>query len=159
MRTWWNERFSFETKAGIVALALVGLAIGGWVAADGLGSAKAVKSTSAKRVGTTSAVRTVVHVVTVREPGKLIKERVPVIQRVYYRTKPRPAAQPKPEPPRTVYLTTTVVRTVERDRPYPVTGPTRTVTRVVTKTVEHTEWKVLTVVNPVTVTVTVPSAP
>ena len=82
-----------------------------------------------------------------------------MIQRVYYRTKPRPAAKPKPEPPRTVYLTTTVVRTVQRDRPYPVTGPTRTVTRVVTKTVEHTEWKVLTVVNPVTVTVTVPSTP
>jgi hypothetical protein len=144
---WWNERVSFETKAALAVLAVVGLVVGGWLAAAGLGSAHATNDSAAKPVkrarSIAVAVRTVERVVTVRRPGKVIKERVPVTKTVYERAKQTPA---KPGPTRTTYLTRTVLRTV-----------TQTVTQVVTKTVQQIQWRVLKVVNPVTVTVTVTS--
>jgi hypothetical protein len=151
---WWNEHISFETKAALAVLAVVGLVIGGWLAATGLSSAHATdaKKTTASTV--VEAVRTVERVVTVREPGKVIKERVPVVKRIY--EQPKQSAK-RVAPTRTVYQTATVLRTVPSYHSYPVTAPARTVTQVVTTTVEHVEWRVVKVVNPVTVTVTVPS--
>jgi hypothetical protein len=159
---WWNERVSFETKAALAVLAVVGLVVGGWLAAAGLGSAHATNDSAAKPVkrarSIAVAVRTVERVVTVRRPGKVIKERVPVTKTVYERAKQTPA---KPGPTRTTYLTRTVLRTVPSYHAYPVTQPaktvTQTVTQVVTKTVQQIQWRVLKVVNPVTVTVTVTS--
>jgi hypothetical protein len=148
---WWNERVSFETKAALAVLAVVGLVVGGWLAADGLSSAKA--SDAKQTASTVLAVTTVEHVVTVREPGRVVKERVPVVRRIYE----RPKRSAKPGAVRTVYATSTVLRTVPRYHAYAVTQPARTVTQVVTTTVEKTQWRVLKVVNPVTVTVTVTS--
>lgn len=151
-RTWWRERVPLEDKivAGVFLLLL--LLGGGWLAANSLSSA------SASAGGNTGPLfETVERLVTVQGPGKVVKvkERVPVIKRIYVR--PKRQATSKAGPASTVYLTSTVVRTIPSYRPYPVTQPARTVTQVVTKTVVHTEWKVLQVVQPVTVTVTAPS--
>jgi hypothetical protein len=157
---WWNERVSFETKAALAVLAVVGLVVGGWLAAAGLGSAHATNDASGKKPSASIAVavRTVERVVTVHSPGKVIKERVPVTKTVYQRSKRGTA---KVGPASTVYLTSTVLRTVPSYHPYAVTQPaktvTQTVTQVVTKTVQQIQWRVLKVVNPVTVTVTVTS--
>jgi hypothetical protein len=159
---WWNERVSFETKAALAVLAVVGLVVGGWLAAAGLGSAHATNTAAGKRPAAPVAfrIRTVQRVVTVtvRRPGKVIKERVPVTKTVYERAKQAPVQR---GPARTVYLTSTALRTVPSYHAYAVTQPaktvTQTVTQLVTKTVTQTQWRVLKVVTPVTVTVTVTS--
>ena len=150
-RTWWRERVPLEDKivAGVFLLLL--LLGGGWLAANSLSSASANASGSKAPI-----FETVDRLVTVQGPGTVIKvkERVPVVRRVYVHTK---AKASKPGATRTVYVTSTVVRTIPSYHAYPVTAPAKTVVETVTKTVVHTEWKVLQVVQPVTVTVTAPS--
>jgi hypothetical protein len=162
----WHERVSGGAKAVLAVLVLGGVVVGGWYAAQKLPSAKASDS------GARTIVRTVEHVITLQTRGKVVVKRVPVIRRIYVAN--RAAAPTTVRVAHTVLSTQTVVRTIAapviRSRPETVTlsAHTHTVTKTrsitTTKTVPVTtvQWRVITVVEkqkPVTVTVTVPTAP
>ncbi|HEY7399256.1 MAG TPA: hypothetical protein VH538_13195 [Gaiellaceae bacterium] len=156
-RAWWRERVPFEQKAAVVVLFLGGVLVAGWLAADSLSSASASVTKASS-----SLVETVDRVVTVREPGKNVTTRVPVVKIVHVAAK-GPAAKT-----RTVDRTSTVFATSTVRLPeyvtHVVTAPPRTVTDTVTEvrttTVTKAQWRVVTVVEkspPVTVTVTAPA--
>jgi hypothetical protein len=152
---WWRDRVPFEEKVAVAVFALAALLVGGWVVADNLSSASAGSS---RRSSEAAAVEAVTRVVTVHDRGRVVTDKVPVVKRVVVREKDNPTGKT-----RTVVQTRTAVRTstvFERVPSYVthvVTAPPQTVTEVVTKTVPQVEWKVLTVVQ--TVTITVPSSP
>src|SRR5215467_2198020 len=86
---WWRERVPFEHKAALVVLFLAALLVGGWLAADSLSTASASVSKSSSVV-----VETVERIVTVREPGRSVTTRIPVVKFVRVRAK-GPAARTK----------------------------------------------------------------
>jgi hypothetical protein len=153
MRSWSRDGVTFEQKATAGVLAFGALVVAGWLTADSLSSSSAHSGTTAGRA--TATVVTVTSVRTVRQPGPVVTEDVPVTNRVLVRSKPK-------------VVTTTVVRTstafgtstVYRNLPAPaavtqvVTAPPRTVTRLVTTT----QWRVITIAQKAsTVTITVPA--
>lgn len=155
-RAWWRERVSFEQKAAAVVLFLGALLVAGWLAADSLSTASASPSTTSS-----DAVATVEKIVTVREPGKNVTTRVPVVKIVHVRAKAAPVRTKTVARTSTVYATSTV--RLPEYVTHVVKEPTQTVTDtftdVLTTTVTKTQWRVVTVVEkspPVTVTVTAP---
>lgn len=147
-RWWWRYSVPAEVKIPL-ALALIGLLLfGGYVAAGQLSGASAADSSNHYVLETT-----VRKVVTVREHGKLVVKRVPVVvHRSVTRTKYQTVVQTVQQ---THYVTTPgkvrevvgkpVVRTVTQVLP---------VERVVRVTVEHTVTDTQTVTVVATVTVT-----
>jgi hypothetical protein len=79
-RWWWRNRVSQGARRGAGLVGVVLLLIGGWFAADRLTLAGADTGTDAYVLETT-----VERVVTVREEGKLVRKRVPVVKRVLVR--------------------------------------------------------------------------
>lgn len=155
---WWRERVPFEQKAAAVVLFLGVLLVAGWLAADSLSTASASVSTSS----TSPAVETVDKVITVREPGKSVTTRVPVVKIVHVKAKTSAAKTKTVARTSTVFATSTV--RVPAYVTHVVTAPTHTVTdtvtEVLTTTVTKAQWHVITVVEkspPVTVTVTAPA--
>jgi hypothetical protein len=150
----WRDDVSFEQKAAIAVLFFGCVLVAGWLAADQLSTASA-----GVRRTTTSATRveTVDKLVTVKEAGKAVTTRVPVVKRVIVtRQETTPAVTLVQT--RTDYATRTV--TVPRYVSQATTSSTRTVTQLVTTVATTVEWRVITVVeksNPVTVTVTTPA--
>jgi len=150
----WRERVTFEQKAAIAVLFFGCVLVAGWLAADQLSTASA-----GVRRTTTSAtsVETVDRLVTVKEAGKPVTTRVPVVKRVYVTRKETTPAVTLVRT-RTDYATRTV--TVPSNVRDPATPSTRTVTQLVTSVATTVEWHVITVVeksSPVTVTVTTPA--
>ena len=123
-RWYWHERVSVEVKA-LLGVALLALMLGGgWIAADRLSTAGAsVSGAEALTIETT-----VQKVVTVREKGKLVVKRVPVVKKVFLR-------------PRTAFETLTDVRT----NVVTVAGGVRTVRTKVVVHVPVVSKKVVTV--------------
>jgi len=156
----WRDQVSFEQKAAIAVLFFGCVLVAGWLAADQLSSASAGvrrTTTSGTRVATVDKVETVDKLVTVKEAGKAVTTRVPVVKRVYVTRKETTPAVTLVRT-RTDYATRTV--TVPQYVSHAATPSTRTVTQLVTTVATTVEWRVITVVeksNPVTVTVTTPA--
>src|SRR5689334_14725603 len=74
---WWRNRLSESSRRGAGLGLVILLLAGGWLAADRLTSAGAETGTDAYVLQTT-----IERVVTVREKGKLVERRVPVVRRV-----------------------------------------------------------------------------
>ena len=82
----WRDRVTFEQKAAIAVLFFGCVLVLGWLAADQLSSASAgVQRTTTS----TESVETVDKLVTVKEAGKPVTTRVPVVKRVYVTRKER----------------------------------------------------------------------
>jgi hypothetical protein len=80
-RWWWRERAPQEARLAVAAVAVVAFLAGGFFAADRLAQANAgVSETDAFTFQTT-----VERLVTVREHGKTVVRRVPVVRRVFLR--------------------------------------------------------------------------
>jgi hypothetical protein len=75
-RWWWRERVSGGTKVVATTLFVAALLSGGWIASSGLPGAHAEAASSSYVLETT-----VSRVVTVREHGKTIVKKVPVVIR------------------------------------------------------------------------------
>jgi hypothetical protein len=76
-RWWWGHRVGTETKVAVGAVLAAVLVVGGYFASSGLTGASAAPDNSASYVLQT----TVTRVVTVREHGKTIVKRLPVVVR------------------------------------------------------------------------------
>jgi len=149
----WRDRVTFEQKAAIAVLFFGCVLVLGWLAADQLSSASAgVQRTTTS----TESVETVDKLVTVKEAGKPVTTRVPVVKRVYVTRKER-------TPTVTVVQTQTAYDTRTSYGTQTVTVPTylnhaiTTSGLTVTQMVTTVQWRVITVVeksSPVTVTVT-----
>lgn len=153
---WWRERVSLVDKVTIAVCALAAVLVAGWIAADSLSSASAEPSSAASQSG--PLVETVTKVVTVRNRGRVVTDKVPVVKRVYVHD--QKAASGKTHTvvqTRTAFQTSTVVQRATAYVTHTVTAPPQTITQVVTETVPKVQWKVVTVVQ--TVTITVPSSP
>ena len=147
-RWWWRSSVPVEVKVPVAFVLVALLLVGGYFAAGQLSGASAANGSSADVFETT-----VRKVVTVREHGKLVVKREPVVvRRSVTRTKYRTVVQTVQQ---THYVTTPgkvrevvakpVVRTVTQVLP---------VERVVRVTVEHTVTDTQTVTVVATVTVT-----
>jgi len=152
----WRDDVTFEQKAAIAVLFFGAVLVAGWLAADQLSSASAGVQQTTTAVAeklSTKRVETVDKVVTVRQAGKPVTTRVPVVKRVYVtRNETTPGVTVVQT--QTVYDTRTV--TVPTYLNHSITAPGQTVTQFVTTV----EWRVITVVEkspPVTVTVTTPA--
>jgi hypothetical protein len=152
----WRDDVTFEQKAAIAVLFFGAVLVAGWLAADQLSSASAgvqQTTTVAARLST-KRVETVDKVVTVREAGKPVTTRVPVVKRVY-------VTRNETTPGVTVIQTQTAYDTRTVTVPTYLNHSITTAAQTVTQLVTTVEWRVITVVEkspPVTVTVTT-SAP
>jgi hypothetical protein len=159
----WRARVPFEAKIAAGAVGLVALLGIGWLAADRLTAAKASTSTDALVLETT-----VSKLITVREKGRLITKRVPVIRRIVrsetatanvtqlrYRTN----VVTTPGKTRTVSRLVTTVVPVVKTRVIKVNGKTRTVVETNLLTTTRTETQVQTQTRQQTVTNNVTQPP
>jgi hypothetical protein len=148
-RAWWRDRVPFEEKVAVGVFALAAVLVAGWIVADNLSSASASSGGGSPQALT---VETVTRVATVHDRARVVTEKVPVVKRVVVHEKRAPGRKTQ-----TVLKTSTVFQRVPAYITHVVTAPTHTVTEVVTQTVPQVQWKVVTVVQ--TVTITVPSSP
>jgi hypothetical protein len=153
MRNWSRDGVTFEQKATAGVLAFGALVVAGWLTADSLSSS----SSSSSHGGTTTGRATVVTVTsvrTVRRPGPVVTEDVPVTNRVLVRAKQR-VVTTTIDRTSTAFATSTVYRYLPATTVnHVVTAPPRTVTRLVTTV----QWRVITLAQKAsTVTVTVPA--
>jgi hypothetical protein len=156
---WWQHRLSAGARNGAGVGLVVLLLAGGWLAADHLTSAGAGTGTEAYVLQTT-----VERLVTVREEGKLVRRRVPVVKRVLVRPPSSLQAETRYQTELVTVAGTTrvvkqpVVRYVPRveDRLVTVNGRTTTVseTRLVPTTTVRTRTQTAVVTAERTVTAT-----
>lgn len=143
-RWWWRYSASAGIKGALVLLLVAALLVGGYFAAGGLTRASAAGTSSSYVLKTT-----VRKVVTVREHGKLIVKRVPV---VVHRDVIRSQTQTQ-----TAYQTVVNDRTVVQRQIVTTPGQVRTVVHETTRFVPVERVVTRTVTQPVTVTQTVVS--
>src|SRR5579862_8702113 len=84
-RWFWRERTRGEVKVLIAAIVLALMLGGGWAAADRLSSASA--GLSASSGGYFTFETTVDRLVTVRESGRIVRKLVPVVKKVFVKSK------------------------------------------------------------------------
>ena len=154
----WRVRTPFAAKVAVAAVCLIGLLGGGWVAADRLTSANASSSSKSFILETT-----VSKLVTVREKGKLVTKRVPVVKKlVIVRRQPETAYETKlkyatqvvttPGAVRTVRRVVTTVVPVVKTKVVKINGKTQTVAVTSFVTTTKTETQVQTETRQQTIT-------
>jgi hypothetical protein len=153
MRNWSRDGVTFEQKATAGVLAFGALVVAGWLTADSLSSSSPSSHTTTGR----ATVVTVTSVRTVRRPGPVVTEQVPVTKRVLVRSKPKAVTT-------TVVRTSTAFATSTVYRSLPGAAVTHVVTAppappaTVTRLVTTVQWRVITLSQKAsTVTVTVPA--
>lgn len=158
----WRDRVPFEARLALGAILVVALLGVGWMAADRLTAANASSATSKPFVLET----TVSKLITVREKGKLVVKRVPVVKRIVRsETATANVTQLRyqtnyitsPGRTRTVRRLVTTVVPVVKTHVVKVNGRTRTVVETNFVTTTRTETQVQTRQQTVTNTLTQPS--
>jgi hypothetical protein len=143
-RWWWRDRASVGAKVAIGMSVCVLVVVVGFLAAQQLSEANAGVSSGTRYV----EVTTIQKVVTVREHGKRVVKRVPVVRRIFLH--PQTAYE-------TRYDTRVVTKPVSHKSIVTVDGKTKTVvqTRVVPTTRVRTATSVVTNQSTATVPVTI----